>query len=175
MSPRRWKSDKFATQRVHPCTYCRTPLREKDATVDHFVPKAMGGVNRPANFRIACLTCNGAKAAMPADVFARWCCERIILTIEGPPRVIRADGSFFAKCGCGRSISLNVDACRPCRKKAAREDRDVASLEPKRLRNAEQPVRLRLISGGEAFTGEALGEGEENGHGRLSDAGGESC
>jgi len=51
------------------CMYCDkqgVPLQ-----VEHIVPKASGGSNRPSNLGIACDPCNDAKAARPVEEFVR--------------------------------------------------------------------------------------------------------
>lgn len=50
------------------CRYCEAPLSRKQATLDHYVPKALGGSNDSENLRLACAACNGRKGDMsPAE------------------------------------------------------------------------------------------------------------
>lgn len=62
------------------CFYCRnvTTLQPRNAksklgdihaTLDHFVPTAKGGKDVPANWRLACFTCNGLKGDRTASEF----------------------------------------------------------------------------------------------------------
>jgi 5-methylcytosine-specific restriction endonuclease McrA len=43
------------------CHYCRYGLNLRSATVDHVIPKALGGRNVISNLVLACLPCNQAK------------------------------------------------------------------------------------------------------------------
>jgi len=51
------------------CHYCKAGLSFKTATLDHVVPRALGGTWHSANLRIAWLKCNRAKANQPPHVF----------------------------------------------------------------------------------------------------------
>lgn len=44
------------------CQYCRKQLHESDATIDHVVPRAQGGISSWENCVLACITCNKKKA-----------------------------------------------------------------------------------------------------------------
>lgn len=57
-----WKRD------AHRCHYCRTCCRDFP-TVDHFVPKALGGKDNIENLVTACLDCNREKADRLPDQF----------------------------------------------------------------------------------------------------------
>ena len=57
------------------CCYCKQRLRRREATVDHYVPLALGGADAPYNWRLACAPCNNAKDDMPPE---EW--ERVLLT-----------------------------------------------------------------------------------------------
>lgn len=46
------------------CCYCQVQLRYDDATLDHWLPRALGGDNRRANLRLACESCNSLKDDM---------------------------------------------------------------------------------------------------------------
>jgi 5-methylcytosine-specific restriction endonuclease McrA len=43
------------------CAYCRAPLGVREATLDHVVPKAKGGLTVKQNLVACCLQCNAAK------------------------------------------------------------------------------------------------------------------
>lgn len=45
------------------CDYCRRPLDERTATVDHKVPLSRGGTNSTLNYALACTACNQAKGS----------------------------------------------------------------------------------------------------------------
>lgn len=49
------------------CCYCRRQLRRHEASVDHYLPQALGGTNHRSNLRLACKPCNGAKADRHPD------------------------------------------------------------------------------------------------------------
>lgn len=45
------------------CCYCGKGIKaEADASLDHLVPRAVGGINSPANLVLACESCNRLKA-----------------------------------------------------------------------------------------------------------------
>jgi len=50
------------------CCYCMVQLLEKDATVEHVVPRAALGTNRRSNMLIACQPCNHAEGRWHAKV-----------------------------------------------------------------------------------------------------------
>jgi 5-methylcytosine-specific restriction endonuclease McrA len=58
------------------CCYCGCRVtyprsdRYTDATIDHFIPKSLGGHSRAANFRLSCVLCNRIKAGMHPVVLA---------------------------------------------------------------------------------------------------------
>ena len=51
------------------CYYCKTTLTLYTSTLDHVVPRAMGGSNGLANLRLACDCCNKRKADKPPHAF----------------------------------------------------------------------------------------------------------
>lgn len=46
------------------CAYCDRQLSDRDATIDHIVPKHKGGHNTRNNLACACSDCNKAKGSM---------------------------------------------------------------------------------------------------------------
>lgn len=63
-----------------PCHYCgrimieskeRMSMEERSisATVDHVIPRDMGGNNNPYNLVISCARCNNLRATVPYEVF----------------------------------------------------------------------------------------------------------
>jgi 5-methylcytosine-specific restriction endonuclease McrA len=62
------------------CSYCRVPLEPEPSdgilgpttrTVDHVVPRSLGGTHNLANLVLSCSRCNGAKGASPVEEFTR--------------------------------------------------------------------------------------------------------
>lgn len=51
------------------CQLCGRKITYQDATVDHIMPKAMGGVNDVSNLQIACYACNQLKGSVLPDSF----------------------------------------------------------------------------------------------------------
>ena len=52
------------------CVYCgRKPGKDNPLTLDHIVPRAAGGTDRPDNITAACRQCNHAKGDQPAEHF----------------------------------------------------------------------------------------------------------
>ena len=44
------------------CRYCGERITEKNATLDHYLPRSKGGTNDKANLKTCCLVCNGIKS-----------------------------------------------------------------------------------------------------------------
>lgn len=51
------------------CFYCKCNLTLEESTIDHFVPKAHGGVNAQTNLRLSCYQCNQKKDDQMPDIF----------------------------------------------------------------------------------------------------------
>lgn len=51
----------------HACRYCGGAAPDVELTVDHVVPKALGGGDEPGNLVTACRPCNSGKAASSPD------------------------------------------------------------------------------------------------------------
>lgn len=51
------------------CAYCNKPLSIRQATLDHVVPKCMGGPATRENQKVACKPCNCKKADKPPHVW----------------------------------------------------------------------------------------------------------
>lgn len=51
----------------HTCRYCGRSAPEVELTVDHVVPKVLGGTNRPENLVTACRDCNSGKSSSHPD------------------------------------------------------------------------------------------------------------
>lgn len=50
------------------CHYCNTDLGRSDSTIDHVVPRCMGGISHPDNYVLACGDCNSTRGN---DLY--WC------------------------------------------------------------------------------------------------------
>ena len=62
---RMWRKDRR-------CYYCKRELALAETTLDHRIPLAKGGADRPDNFVLSCRECNANKAdAMPHTVASR--------------------------------------------------------------------------------------------------------
>jgi len=59
------------------CAYCCDPTPMPTGTVDHYVPKALGGTSHPKNLRWCCFPCNNLKGDMHPD---KW------LAVMPPPK-----------------------------------------------------------------------------------------
>lgn len=46
------------------CCYCQARQSMRQGTIDHWMPKALGGTDAMHNLRWSCNPCNGAKADM---------------------------------------------------------------------------------------------------------------
>ena len=46
------------------CWYCGRYLSFRNATIDHFIPKELGGLDDESNLRLACRTCNETKGVI---------------------------------------------------------------------------------------------------------------
>ena len=53
------------------CIYCGAPLQTNAVTIDHIVPRHLGGKSILSNYVIACPPCNVKKDATPVDDFVR--------------------------------------------------------------------------------------------------------
>ena len=53
------------------CQFCQEKFDATELTIDHLVPLALGGLDEMTNYVTCCRGCNGRKADMPLDEFAR--------------------------------------------------------------------------------------------------------
>lgn len=59
----RWLTAQFEAGPVF-CKYCGRQLFSRlDATVDHVIPRSLGGRDRPSNYVAACHPCNTGKGS----------------------------------------------------------------------------------------------------------------
>jgi len=49
------------------CRYCRRPLTRREATIDHVIPRRLGGSDDENNLVAACQPCNSRKWAYLPD------------------------------------------------------------------------------------------------------------
>jgi 5-methylcytosine-specific restriction endonuclease McrA len=66
---RRYKREICAARDGWVCHYCQKKLNSGTATLDHVVPRALGGTFRNENLRLACRKCNRRKGAQPPHAF----------------------------------------------------------------------------------------------------------
>jgi 5-methylcytosine-specific restriction endonuclease McrA len=71
---RRWKRELFKTKVTIPCFYCNKALSQKEASVDHIIPKSKGGPNDPSNYLISCRKCNSDRGNTDIEIWV----EKII-------------------------------------------------------------------------------------------------
>lgn len=57
------KYELYKKARGH-CAYCGKQIAYVDATLDHYMPKSLGGTNRRGNLRLSCKPCNAKKGDM---------------------------------------------------------------------------------------------------------------
>lgn len=57
----RFKKRLFRFSKFIRCNFCKTSLSYDEATVDHVVPKSLGGADHWTNFGIACRACNSTR------------------------------------------------------------------------------------------------------------------
>lgn len=69
------------------CVYCGGPAQ----TMDHVIPRAIGGPDDPANLLPACRSCNGSKSARRLQAWVEW--MRVVARrLPGAERVLAALG-----------------------------------------------------------------------------------
>ena len=55
------------------CSLCGKQLSLDEATVDHIIPKSLGGTNIPENLQLAHKACNKAKGnTLPEELKKNW-------------------------------------------------------------------------------------------------------
>ncbi|HCT58152.1 MAG TPA: HNH endonuclease [Gemmatimonas aurantiaca] len=85
----------------HRCAYCATPLRLETATLDHVMPRSLGGANESGNLVAACALCNRLKGdQLPFEFFTRhpWAGENFVRQARTVHRALKR--------GARRAISL---------------------------------------------------------------------
>ena len=85
----------------HKCVWCSIPIASianpahlpagtRQATVDHIVPRARGGSNRPSNLITCCAGCNAKRGHRSVPVFATALCTKLgVLGDDYPEHVER--------------------------------------------------------------------------------------
>ena len=65
---------KLSETQNHRCCYCGCRFTEsgpKKATIEHVLPKSLGGSNHVANLVVACLECNGKRGSVTTPEYFR--------------------------------------------------------------------------------------------------------
>jgi 5-methylcytosine-specific restriction endonuclease McrA len=93
------------------CEYCGLYVGRR-GTLDHWLPKALGGGNERGNLRWACIGCNGLKADMHPD---EW--ERV-----KPPRVAEPQTAYERRCAVLAALAFNKRLRAPAALQATTED-----------------------------------------------------
>ena len=57
----KWSKANIKLRDDYKCAYCNKRFSERSLTIDHILPKSMGGVHSWTNSVTACKTCNGNK------------------------------------------------------------------------------------------------------------------
>lgn len=52
------------------CCYCGAGIEDTRLTLDHLIPRSLGGTNHPTNIVTACQRCNSARGTRPVAEFA---------------------------------------------------------------------------------------------------------
>lgn len=63
MSPtsRRSKRHQLLQMYGNRCCWCSKQMTNSERTIEHLVPKSLGGSNSLSNLRLACFTCNNSR------------------------------------------------------------------------------------------------------------------
>lgn len=67
------------TEQGGKCVFCNRPMwilgvhpigkKQRQATIEHIIPKAFGGTNHPSNLACSCSQCNNLRGTLPFDTF----------------------------------------------------------------------------------------------------------
>ena len=64
------------------CAYCRKKVGIKKGTIDHYLPRALGGGNEYSNLRWCCLDCNNEKGDMHPTEWERLLATRQPIAVK---------------------------------------------------------------------------------------------
>lgn len=64
------------------CRWCRRELTEETATVEHIVPRSLGGSNRADNLALACKPCNQTRGGKAVDATPAVALPHLVDSIE---------------------------------------------------------------------------------------------
>lgn len=64
------------------CAICGMPVKYKNITIDHKMPRCKGGTNDMSNLQLACWRCNQFKQAMTEWEFAKKLAEILFNTLR---------------------------------------------------------------------------------------------
>jgi 5-methylcytosine-specific restriction endonuclease McrA len=56
-----------------PCCFCKNPLKKEEVTIEHIIPRSLGGSTKKQNITISCHPCNHERSDLPFDFYAEWC------------------------------------------------------------------------------------------------------
>jgi 5-methylcytosine-specific restriction endonuclease McrA len=82
--------DRAWSEQNRRCYYCRGTLTREEATIEHLVPRCANGGDSPDNVKVACTTCNYAKASMSEVKFWK------ILKSPNPPEGVNLIKAWMA-------------------------------------------------------------------------------
>jgi hypothetical protein len=98
------------------CFYCHIDLPIEKITLDHFIPKAVGGLSNFENFRNSCQKCNNRKGSLVPDG------KRHPVPPPRPARRTRAEKQAMramrAVCESCFDGRLNTETCTQCGSRA---------------------------------------------------------
>lgn len=82
----RFKHAEFNKWPLRRCHYCGVLMFRSEATTDHKVPRARGGINWRTNFVLACYPCNKAKGTSDYEWF-----KQLMLPVKQRRKEIERD------------------------------------------------------------------------------------
>ena len=82
---------------LEPCFYCRQPLKRDEITIDHVIPRAAGGTDRPWNLRPCCQRCNGCKGKLSAREFVTGIGKKLVADCKRTLKAIEDIERRFAR------------------------------------------------------------------------------
>lgn len=93
----------YSLKGVKKCYFCGKSLNRKKATLDHLIPRDLGGITIPNNLSICCKECNGLKSNLLEEEF--W----VYMSLP-----IELKDSFLSGCENSRDfIKKNFCPCLP--------------------------------------------------------------
>lgn len=111
MTPRRRKLIKRLAKREGGlrCYMCQVELTMETVTIDHVLPKALGGTDEDHNLKLACQPCNNAKSDALPDGKGGWKPKQVgRVVVQRVPRP-----ELCNTCDAGRKLS-EEESCAKC-------------------------------------------------------------